>query len=160
MTEIPDLISSIQNSGLDAECPKCRITSTLSSWILFDGLDQIPTEAEQKKQEMETELQENWDGLEKAKERIDISERSAAAGGKGKIVEGLIPVMKGFGYEMEDCRFLANPIDYIIFEGASQGNVDHITFMDIKAGKSADLDTHQRKIRDAIKNNDVKFEVL
>ena len=160
MTEIPDLISSIQNSGLDAECPKCRITSALSSWILFDGLDQIPTGAEQKKQEMESELQENWDGLEKAKERIDISERSAAAGGKGKIVEGLIPVMKGFGYEMEDCRFLANPIDYIIFEGASQGNVDHITFMDIKAGKSADLDTHQRKIRDAIKNNDVKFEVL
>ena len=160
MTEIPDLISSIQNSGLEAECPKCRITSALSSWILFDGLDQIPTEAEQKKQEMESELQERCDALEKAKERIDISERSAAAGGKGKIVEGLIPVMKGFGYEMEDCRFLANPIDYIIFEGASQGNVDHITFMDIKAGKSADLDTHQRKIRDAIKNNDVKFEVL
>ena len=160
MTEIPDLISSIQNSGLDAECPKCRITSALSSWILFDGLDQIPTEAKQKKLEMESELQEHCDALEKAKERIDISERSAAAGGKGKIVEGLIPVMKGFGYEMEDCRFLANPIDYIIFEGASQGNVDHITFMDIKAGKSADLDTHQRKIRDAIKNNDVKFEVL
>ena len=160
MTEIPDLISSIQNSGLEAECPKCRITSALSSWILFDGLDQIPTEAKQKKLEMESELQENLDILKKARERIDISERSAAAGGKGKIVEGLIPVMKGFGYEMEDCRFLANPIDYIIFEGVSQGNVDHITFMDIKAGKSADLDTHQRKIRDAIKNNDVKFEVL
>ena len=160
MTEIPDLISSIQNSGLDAECSKCGITSALSSWILFDGLDQIPTEVEQKKQEIESELQENWDELKKAKERIDISERSAAAGGKGKIVEGLIPVMKGFGYEMEDCRFLANPIDYIIFEGMSQGSVDHITFMDIKAGKSADLDTHQRKIRDAIKNNDVKFEVL
>ena len=160
MTEIPDLISSIQNSGLDAECPKCRITSALSSWILFDGLDQIPTEAEQKKQEMESELQEHCDALEKAKERIDISERSAAAGGKGKIVEGLIPVMKGFGYEMEDCRFLANPIDYIIFEGATQGSINHITFMDIKAGKSAGLDKHQRRIRDAIKNNDVKFEVL
>ena len=160
MADIPDLISSIQNSGLDAECPKCRITSALSSWILFDGLDQIPTEAEQKKQEMESELQENWDGLEKERERIGISERSAAAGGKGKIVEGLIPVMKGFGYEINDCRFLASPIDYIIFEGMSQGNVQHITFMDIKAGKSASLDTHQRKIRDAINNNDVKFEML
>ena len=160
MADIPDLISSIQNSGLDAECPKCRITSALSSWILFDGLDQIPTEAEQKKQEMESELQENWDGLEKERERIGISERSAAAGGKGKIVEGIIPVMEGFGYDMEDCRFLANPIDYIIFEGATQGSGNHITFMDIKAGKRAGLDTHQRRIRDAIKNNDVKFEVL
>ena len=71
MTEIPDLISSIQNSGLDAECPKCRITSTLSSWILFDGLDQIPTEAEQKKQEMESELQENLEiGRASCRERV------------------------------------------------------------------------------------------
>ena len=160
MAEISDLISALQKSELDAECPECGETSALSSWTLFDGLKPFPTDAEQKKQEMESELQEHCDALEKAKERIDISERSAAAGGKGKIVEGLIPEMKGFGYEMEDCRFLANPIDYIIFEGASQGNVDHITFMDIKAGKSAGLDTHQRRIRDAIKNNDVKFEVL
>ena len=160
MTEISDLISSIENSGLDAECPECHETSALSLWILFDGLGQLPTEAEQQKQEMEAALQKNWAELEEAQGRIDISERSAAAGGKGKIVEGLIPAMKGFGYEMEDCRFLANPIDYIIFEGATQGNVNHITFMDIKAGKSAGLDKHQRKIRDAIKNNDVKFEVL
>ena len=160
MSEISDLISSIQNSGLDAGCPKCGKTFALSSWTIFDGLKPFPADAEQKKQEMEAELQGGWDKLEAAKGRIQISERSAAAGGKGKMVEGLIPVMKGFGYEMEDCRFLANPIDYIIFEGASKGNVDHITFMDIKAGKSADLDTHQRKIRDAINNNNVKFEVL
>jgi len=160
MTEISDLISSIQNSGLDAGCPKCGKTFALSSWTIFDGLKPFPKNAELKKAEMEFELEDDWDELEEAEGRIKISERSAAAGGKGKIVEGLIPVMKGFGYEMEDCRFLANPIDYIIFEGASQGNVDHITFMDIKAGKSADLDTHQRKIRDAINNNNVKFEVL
>ena len=160
MSKISDLTNALQKSGLDAECPKCLETSALSSWILFDGLKQFPPDAEQKMKEMEMELQGNWDKLKEAKKRIKISERSAAAGGKGKIVEGLIPVMKGFGYEMEDCRFLANPIDYIIFEGASQGNVEHITFMDIKAGKTADLDTHQRKIRDAIKNNDVKFEVL
>ena len=160
MTVISDLISSIENSGLDAECRKCNKTSALSSWILFDGLGQLPTEAEQKKQEMESALQENLDELEEAKGRIDISKRSATASGMGKMIEGFIPAMEGFGYEMEDCRFLANPIDYIIFEGATQGSVNHITFMDIKAGKSAGLDKHQRKIRDAIQNNDVKFEVL
>ena len=80
--------------------------------------------------------------------------------GTGKIAEVLIPVMKGFGYEIGDCRFLANPIDYIIFEGASQGNVNHITFMDIKTGPTGKLDKHQRKIRDAINDNNVKFKVL
>ena len=160
MTEISDLISGLQKSGLDAECPKCGKSSSLSNWLLFDGLKSFPSDAKRKKQEMEEVLQADWDKLKKSKERIKISERSAAAGGKGKIAEVLIPVMKGFGYKMEDCRFLANPIDYIIFEGASQGNVDHITFMDIKTGKSADLDTHQRKIRDAINDNNVKFKVL
>ena len=109
---------------------------------------------------MEEGLQTDWEKLKKSKERLNISERSATAGGKGKIAEVLIPVMKGFGYEMEDCRFLANPIDYIIFEGASKGNVNHITFMDIKTGKSAALDSHQRKIRDTINDNNVKFKVL
>ena len=160
MTEISDLISGLQKSGLDAECPKCGKNSSLSNWLLFDGLKSFPSDAKQKKYEMEEELQTDLDKLKKAKERIKISEVSATAGGKGKIAEVLIPVMKGFGYEMEDCNFLANPIDYIIFEGASQGNVDHITFMDIKTGKTADLDTHQRKIRDAINDNDVKFKVL
>ena len=57
MTEISDLISSIQNSGLDAECPECEETSALSSWILFDGTKPFPTDAEQKRQEMEKEHQ-------------------------------------------------------------------------------------------------------
>ena len=48
--------------------------------------------------------------------------------------------MKRFGYPIEDCRFLASPIDYIIFDGAAQGNVSHITFMDIKTGPTANLD--------------------
>ena len=52
MTEISDLISGLQNSGLDAECPECRKTSALSSWTLFDGTKPFPTDAEQKKQEM------------------------------------------------------------------------------------------------------------
>ena len=160
MTEISDLISALQKSELDAECPKCGESSALSDWLVFDGLKSFPSDAEQKKQEMEESLQTDWEKLDKDKKRIKISKTSATAGGKGKITEVLIPVMKGFGYKMEDCRFLANPIDYIIFEGASQGNVDHITFMDIKTGKSAGLDTHQRKIRDAIKDNNVKYKVL
>ena len=160
MAEISDLISGLQKSGLDAECPECGKSSTLSDWLLFDGLKSFPSDAKQKKYEMEEELQTDLDKLKKAKERIKISEVSAAAGGKGKIAEVLIPAMKRFGYPIEDCRFLASPIDYIIFDGASQGNVSHITFMDIKTGPTANLDKHQRKIRDAINDNNVKFKVL
>mgnify|MGYP001319724382 CR=1 FL=1 len=65
MSEISDLISSIQNSGLAAECPECEKTSPLSSWTLFDGTKPFPTDAEQKRQEMEKEYQLLREGLEK-----------------------------------------------------------------------------------------------
>ena len=48
MAEISDLISALQKSGLDAECPECGETSALSSWTLFDGTKPFPTDAEQK----------------------------------------------------------------------------------------------------------------
>ena len=61
MAEISDLISGLQKSGLDAECPECGESSALSDWLLFDGLKSFPTDAEQKKQEMEEALQTNWE---------------------------------------------------------------------------------------------------
>ena len=42
---------------------------------VFDGLEPFPNDAEQKKYEMEEELQTDLDKLKKAKERIKISER-------------------------------------------------------------------------------------
>ena len=160
MTEISDLISSIQNSGLGAECPECEKISPLSSWTLFDGTKPFPTDAEQKRREMEKEHQLLREELEKKIKNIGRSKISAVGTGTGNITETIIPAMKKFGFSIEDCRFLAKPIDYIIFDGASKGKVDHITFMDIKTGKSAALSPHQKKIRDAVKDNNVKSEVI
>ena len=160
MTEISDLISSIQNSGLDAECPECKKTSALSSWTLFDGTKPFPTDAEQKRQEMEEEYRLLQEKLKKNIKNIGRSKISAVGSGTGKISEKIIPAMKQFGYPIEDCRFLAEPIDYIIFDGASKGKVEQITFMDIKVGETAGLKKHQEKIRDAIKDNNVKSEMI
>ena len=160
MTEISDLISSIQNSGLNAECPECEKTSALSSWTLFDGTKPFPADAEQKRQEMEKEHQLLREGLKKKIKNLGVSKRSAIGTGTGNITETIIPAMKKFGYSIEDCRFLAKPIDYIIFDGTSKGKIAHITFMDIKTGTSATLSPHQKKIRDAVKDNNVKSEVI
>ena len=160
MTEISDLISSIQNSGLDADCPKCGKSSALSNWLVFDGLEPFPTDAKQKKQEMEKEYQLLREKLKKKIKNLGVSKQSAIGTGMGNITETVIPAMKKFGYSIEDCRFLAKPIDYIIFDGASKGKVEHITFMDIKTGTSAGLSKHQEKIRDAIKDSNVKSEVF
>ena len=90
MTEISDLISGLQNSGLDAECPECRKTSALSSWTLFDGTKPFPTDAEQKRQEMKKEYQLLCEGLEKKIKNIGRSKISAIGTGTGNITETII----------------------------------------------------------------------
>jgi predicted Holliday junction resolvase-like endonuclease len=65
----------------------------------------------------------------------------------------------------KDYRFMGNPIDYICFDGLSDildGESDKINFIrliDIKTGKSS-LSKTQRRIRDAIKEGKITFEVI
>ena len=65
----------------------------------------------------------------------------------------------------KDYRFMGNPVDYICFEGLSDlldnktNEIVSIRFVDIKTGKSS-LNKSQRRIRDAINQNKVSFELI
>lgn len=65
----------------------------------------------------------------------------------------------------KDYRFMGNPVDYVCFDGLSNvldgvtDQVSSVRFIDIKTGKST-LNKSQRRIRDAIKENRVTFEVI
>lgn len=83
---------------------------------------------------------------------------------RGQATEHLAPfVIKDTN--PKDCRFLGNPIDYILFDGLSDvtdGVADHINdikFIDIKTG-SSNLNKAQRRIKDAIKEGKVSFQVI
>lgn len=65
----------------------------------------------------------------------------------------------------KDYRFMGNPVDYICFEGLSDlldnktNEIVSVKFVDIKTGKSS-LNKSQRRIRDAINENKVSFELI
>ena len=65
----------------------------------------------------------------------------------------------------KDYRFMGNPVDYVCFDGLSDvldgtsNVVESVRFIDIKTGKST-LNKSQRRIRDAIKDGRVTFEVI
>ena len=65
----------------------------------------------------------------------------------------------------KDYRFMGNPIDYICFEGLSDildkesDVITSVKFIDIKTGKSS-LTKTQRRIRDAIAEGRVSFELI
>ena len=160
MAEITDLIAALQKSDLTARCPRCNEESKLSEFLMWDGTGNHPEEAN-------NIINAHEDGLEKAKEELEKKEIRSDEGaeqkaidvGFGKTIEKLIHLHKEFKFPLEDCRFLAEPIDVIIFNGSAQNNVDYITFMEIKSGK-ARLNTHQKMVKDAINDQNVKVEQI
>ncbi|KER07063.1 Endonuclease archaeal Holliday junction resolvase protein [Marine Group I thaumarchaeote SCGC AAA799-E16] len=156
--DVSSLIQSLNKSKLIAECPDCGDEFPLSKALLFDGRGEFPDKAEEKRKELLKELKErSADLLERQKRATTKSENTAIAVGIGKIVEKILPAHKNFDLVPADCRFLAEPIDMIVFDGVSKNKVDKITFMDVKTG-SATLNKHQRQVRDAIEDNNVKWE--
>lgn len=155
-----DFISTLQKSRLYAQCTSCRHEFKLSDALLFDGRASFPAPAQERRQEMESELDNGFADLVRRKEKaLAASETAAASIGVGKIVEKVFFTHKDFSIDPSDCRFLAEPVDVIAFNGVAQNRVDSITFMEVKTG-GARLNAHQKQIRDAVEDKKVKWKVL
>ncbi len=74
----------------------------------------------------------------------------------GKITEHFIPYLPDFAYDPQDARFLGAPIDFIIFDGLSVGEIKEIVFVEVKTNKGS-LSKRERQLRDAIKDRRVKW---
>lgn len=155
--DISAMIKTLNRSKLIAVCPHCGDEFSLSQALLFDGRKEFPSKAEAKRLELLEELKEKTaDLLLRQKRATTKSEKTAVAVGIGLIIEKILPAHKNFDLVPADCRFLAEPIDMIVFDGVSENKVKKITFMDIKTG-GAVLNTHQKQIRDAIRDHDVSW---
>ena len=77
----------------------------------------------------------------------------------GKNLEKVLPTMRDFKWTVPDSRFLADPIDLIVFNGLSVNKVKSINFIEVKSGK-ARLNNHQKAVRDAIEEQKVSYKVF
>ena len=160
MTEISDLIAVLQKSDLVAKCPRCNEASKLSEFLMWDGTAKHPDEAKKVIDAHEKGLEKANEDLDKKEIRSDEgAEQKAIDVGFGKTIEKLIHLHKEFKFPLEDCRFLGDPLDVLVFNGSAQNSVNHITFMEIKTG-DAKLNPHQRMIRDAVNDQNVIVEQL
>lgn len=78
----------------------------------------------------------------------------------GKITEQLIPYFPVFKYNPKETKFIGSPIDLIVFNGLDDGNLREIIFIEIKAGETPSMTTRERQVRDCIKNNRVRWEII
>ena len=109
------------------------------------------------RREMQIEL-ERWKREIEQQVRLDAIQKSQAVT-LGKITEHFIPYLPDFVYNPKDARFIGSPIDFIIFDGLTDGEVKKVVFMEIKTG-AASLSSRERRIRDAIMRGKVSWEEL
>jgi predicted Holliday junction resolvase-like endonuclease len=95
---------------------------------------------------------------DRAKTR-QITLRQSSATLKGQIGERFAPFVPGFGYEPADARFLGSPIDYVVFDGLTDGHVRSVVFVEVKVG-SLPLTPFQKQVMQAVERKDVKWRVV
>lgn len=74
----------------------------------------------------------------------------------GKITEHFIPHLPEFSYNPQDARFLGSPVDFIVFDGLSEGTLRRIVFIEVKTNAGS-LSTRERQIRDVIAARSVEW---
>lgn len=75
----------------------------------------------------------------------------------GQFSEQLAPYFPDFPYKPNEIRFIGKPIDFIVFKGMDEKDINEVVFVEVKSGKSQ-LSTQERKLRDTIKAKNVKWE--
>jgi predicted Holliday junction resolvase-like endonuclease len=99
-----------------------------------------------------------WKNENEAFIRQDAIDRSHSVIA-GKVAEQITPWLPTFPYNPKDARFIGSPIDMIIFDGADEGDLQRIIFLEIKTGSAA-LNGRQRQIRNVIKSGKVEWQEL
>ncbi len=75
----------------------------------------------------------------------------------GHFSEQLSPFLPDFPFNPNECKFLGKPIDFLVFQGMDQKEINNVIFVEVKSGNSK-LSQQERKLKDAIKNKRVSWQ--
>lgn len=77
----------------------------------------------------------------------------------GKFIERFIPFLKQMPFEPSDMHFIGSPVDYIVFEGLHEDNVQRITFVEIKTGGSK-LTKREKGLKETVERKKVFWKEI
>lgn len=82
-----------------------------------------------------------------------VNQKKSSEVRTGLIAEQLAPFISGFPYDPKRAHFIAQPVDYVVFDDSG------VHFVEVKSGQ-AKLTEVQRKIKKDIEENRVSFEIF
>jgi len=77
----------------------------------------------------------------------------------GKFIERFVPFLKKIPFEPSDMHFLGSPVDYIVFEGLHEDNVQKVTFVEIKTGESK-LTKREKSLKETVERKKVYWKEI
>lgn len=103
-------------------------------------------------------LFQDWQVTSEQRIRQDAVKRSHSVM-RGKMTEHLIPFFSEFPYNPSDARFLGSPVDFIVFDGLSEGELKQLVFVEIKTG-SGTLSPRERSVARAVEDGRISFRMI
>lgn len=116
-------------------------------------------ELERQVSERAENLFRTWKLEEEKRIRQDAVKKSQAVT-RGKVTEHLIPYFPDFKYNPKDARFLGTPVDFIIFDGLSEGEMNKVLFIEVKSGKNCTLSSREQLVKECIDKGKVSYEIM
>lgn len=91
--------------------------------------------------------------------RLRLAREGSRRALAGQVAEQWAPFADGFPGHPSDARFLGAPVDYVVFDGLSEGALREIVLVEVKSGRSS-LSRGERQVRDAVHEGRVRFVEL
>lgn len=154
-------------SQLNKKITEVQLNSQQQALQMFNNW--VNQHSQQLQQQLEQSIKQQYEAqLEMWKQQNEQMIRKDAIARSvntllGRIGEEFAPLLLADKYQVnpKDFRHLGSPVDYIAFKGLSDDNVDpEVIFIEVKSGKSSSLTERERKVRDAIRNGKVRYEVV
>lgn len=74
----------------------------------------------------------------------------------GQFSEQLAPYLPDFPFNPSEAKFIGKPIDFIVFRGMDEKEIDEVVFVEVKSGKST-LNNNEKKLKEVIKDRKVRW---
>jgi len=75
----------------------------------------------------------------------------------GLVSEQLAPLLPGFPFDPGDCRFIGKPVDFIVFNGMNEKEINEVIFLEVKSGKNPALNDQEKRLREVIRSGRVRW---
>lgn len=95
-----------------------------------------------------------WEGEIPSYRRDAILKSRAVLG--GHFSEQLAPFLPDFPFKPNECLFMGKPIDFIVFQGMDEKEINKVTFVEVKSGK-ARLSPQEKNLKEAIDKKKVEW---